>query len=77
MKPEPLKDKLKSRHLYEPDEDVVCYDELDIIKAVEWLKERLIEEGIHQRKPISVITFNNILNKAFEDVTKNGREKRT
>lgn len=29
------------------------------------LKVRLVEAGLHQRKPISVITFNNILNDVF------------
>jgi len=68
VKPEPLKNKNKS--FEGEDNNALAFSYSDVKSAVEWLKGELIEAGIHQRKPISVITFNKILNKAFEDVMK-------
>ena len=71
MKPKPLKNKeeyfLDYMKTYDGKNERF-YWKKDIKSAVEWLKQKLIEGGIHQHKPISVMTFNKILKEAFEDV---------
>jgi len=47
------------------------YLEEDVKEALKQLKEKLQEKGIHQRKPISVVEFNEIYEEIFgEELTK-------
>ena len=70
METEPLKGKIFQRSYKNPNLDEharVCLVD-DINSAVEYFKERLIEAGIHQHKPISVVTFNKIYAESFPDL---------
>ncbi len=46
---------------------------IDYLDNLSSLKSRLVEEGIHQRKPISVIT----LNKIFDEVNRQIKQRHT
>ncbi len=84
MKPEQLKNKGFCRAILEHPLDCIknntckarAYNDYDIKSAVEWLKQELqrfnTTEEINDAFTITTTEINNAINKAFEDVIKNG-----
>ncbi len=68
---QPLKDKTQSHcHRKDLTDRHDIHDDIDIKSALDRFVKELKNEGLHQQKPISIVSFNKILNKWFKDITK-------